>query len=101
MKVPDIKGLYSIARTALDTKKTQPATGDTNQVKQADQVELSSQGQTVHQLAAQRTDARARAAEVAELKAQYEAGELAADTQATAEAMVANGLFDDLIGTQQ
>jgi anti-sigma28 factor (negative regulator of flagellin synthesis) len=101
MKVPDIKGLYSIARTMLDPKKAQVAAEHANQTRQADQVELSSQGQVVHKLAAERTDARSRAAQVAELKAQFDRGELRADTQATAEAMVAHGLFDDLIGTKQ
>ncbi len=102
MKVPDIQGLYSIARTMLDPKKAQQAAERASQTgKTADQVELSSQSQTVHKLAADRTDERSRAAFVAELKAQYDRGELKADSQATATAMVAHGLFDDIIGTQQ
>jgi anti-sigma28 factor (negative regulator of flagellin synthesis) len=101
MKVPDIQGLYSIARTMLDPKKAQLAVERAGKAQQADQVELSSQSQTIHKLAAERTDSRSRAAQVAELKALHERGELKADTQATAEAMVASGLFDDLIGAKQ
>ena len=102
MKVPDIQGLYSIARSMLDPKKAQQAAERASKAQGADQVELSSQGQTVQQLAAGRTDARERAAQVAELKAEFDRGELKADSQATAEAMVAHGLFDDILdGNQQ
>ena len=101
MKIPDIQGLYSIARTMLDPKKAQLVAERAGKTQQSDQVELSNQGQVVHKLAAERTDARSRTAQVAELKAMHERGELKADTKATAEAMVAHGLFDDLIGTKQ
>ena len=100
MRIPDIKGLFSIARGALDPRKGQHAAAQPGQTPGADKVELSSQGQVVRKLAAERTDDRARASLVAGLKAEYEKGELGTDSQATAEAMVAEGMFDDLY-TQQ
>lgn len=96
MKIPDIKGLVSIARGVIDTRKGQPIAQQRGLSAGTDKVELSSQGQVVHRLAAERTDDRARASFVAELKAQYEKGELRTDSQATAKAMVADGMFDDL-----
>lgn len=97
MKIPDIKGLVSIARTMLDPQKAQQAVQRAQETAKTDKVELSSQGQAVHRLAAERTDERARAEVVAKLKADYERGELAIDAAATAEAMVGDGLFDDII----
>jgi flagellar biosynthesis anti-sigma factor FlgM len=96
MKVPDIKGLVSIARGVLDPRKAQPAVRTDAQAG-ADKVELSSQGQAVQKLAAERTDSKVRSAFVAELKAQFDRGELKTDSRKTAEAMVTDGLFDDLI----
>ena len=97
MKIPDIKGLVSIARSTLDLKATQQTGQVPDQAGKADKVELSSQGQTIHKLAAERTDERARAEVVAKLKSDYEEGKLATDAEATAEAMVGDGLFDDII----
>jgi anti-sigma28 factor (negative regulator of flagellin synthesis) len=96
MRVPDIKGMFSIARGVLDPKKGQPA-ARTDAPAGADKVELSSQGQAVQKLAAERADTKARAAFVAELQAQFKTGELKADSEKTAAAMVGSGLFDDLI----
>jgi flagellar biosynthesis anti-sigma factor FlgM len=96
MKVPDIKGMFSIARGVLDPKKGQPA-ARTDAPAGADKVELSSQGQAVQKLAAERTDSKVRAAFVAELRAQFVQGELKSDSQKTAAAMVDAGMFDDLI----
>jgi flagellar biosynthesis anti-sigma factor FlgM len=97
MKVPNINGVVSIARTAMDPK-TQTAKDKAGSGVSTDQVELSSQSQTVQRLAAERSSEQARTDEVAALKAAYEAGELKADPQQTAQAMVAEGLFDDIIG---
>jgi anti-sigma28 factor (negative regulator of flagellin synthesis) len=96
MKIPDIKGLFSIARGALDPRRQQ-ALQQKQAAEKADKVELSSQGQVVQRLAAERTDNRARAAVVAGLRTQFERGELVADSRKTAEAMVDDGLFDDLM----
>lgn len=96
MKIPDIHGLFSIARGALDPRKGQPIERK-DTAAAADKVELSTQGQAVQKLASERTDAKARAAFVAELQAELKRGELQTDSQKTAEAMVAEGLFDDLI----
>lgn len=97
MKIPDIKGLFSIARSVLDPKlgrhQVQPA-GEKNK---ADKVELSSQGQTVQRLTAERTDERSRTELVAALQADYQQGELATDSTAVAETMVGDGMFDDII----
>lgn len=84
----------------LDPHKAQQVADATRAEKagKSDRVELSDQGQVVHKLTASRTDSRERAAQVAELKALYERGELEPDNKATATAMVDSGLFDDLIG---
>jgi hypothetical protein len=96
MKVPDIKGLVSIARTALEPKKGQPeAAGKPDAV--ADRLELSGESQTMQKLTAQQPDAQARAADVLRLREAYLRGELDTDSQATAAAMTEEGLFDDLI----
>jgi len=100
MKIPDIKGLVSIARGMLDPKETRQTPPQGEKADKADKVELSSQGQTVHRLAAERTDERARAEMVAKLRADHERGELETDAQVTAEAMVGDGLFDDIIEGQ-
>jgi anti-sigma28 factor (negative regulator of flagellin synthesis) len=96
MKIPDIHGLFSIARGALDPRKGQPVERK-DAAAAADKVELSSQGQAVQRLASERTDTKARAAFVAELQAEMQRGELKTDSRKTAEAMVADGMFDDLI----
>ena len=98
MKIPDINGIVSIGRTPLDPK-AQQVRDKAVAPDAADRVELSTQSQDVQRLAAQRTSSeQARADEVAALKAAYDAGQLKADTQQTAQAMVAEGLFDDIIG---
>jgi len=97
MKILDIRGLVSIARGALDPHRRQAEAQRKLSQAGADRVELSSQGQVVSRLAAERTDERARAALVAELKAQHERGELKSDSRVTAEAMARSGLFDDLM----
>lgn len=97
MKIPDIKGLFSIARGVFDPKRDQaraPAPGD---VRGADRVELSTQGQAVQKLAAERTDTRTRTDMVAQLKLDYESGKLKVDSQEIAREMVADGMFDDII----
>lgn len=96
MKVPNINGIVSIARGQVETRGPQQA-GKALPASAGDKVELSSQGQTVQRLAAERSVALEREALVAQLKADYAAGTLSADSQATAEAMVAEGLFDDII----
>jgi flagellar biosynthesis anti-sigma factor FlgM len=97
MQIPNINGVVSIGRTAMDPK-TQQAKDKAAPAGAADQVELSDQSQTVLRLATERSSEQARADEVAALKAAYAAGELQADPQQTAQAMVAEGLFDDIIG---
>lgn len=100
MKIPDIKGLFSIARGVFDPKRGQaqaPAPGD---ARGADRVELSTQGQTVQKLAAERTDSRVRADMVTQLKLDYESGKLKVDNQAVAQEMAADGMFDDIIEGQ-
>ena len=97
MKIPDIKGLFSIARGVLDPKSGRNAVQPAGEGTKADKVELSSQGQTVQRLAAERTDDRNRSEMVAALKAQYENGELTTDSEAVAESMVGDGMFDDII----
>ena len=97
MKIPDIKGLFSIARSVLDPKAGRPADQQAADAGKADKVELSSQSQTVQKLAAERPDARRRAAEVEQLKEAHARGELDVDAQRIAEEMVADGLFDDII----
>jgi anti-sigma28 factor (negative regulator of flagellin synthesis) len=96
MKIPDVKGLFSIARGALDARKAQPS-ARTDAPAGADKVELSSQGQAVQKLTAERADAKERTAFVAGLQAQFAQGELKPDSQKTAAAMVDSGMFDDLI----
>ena len=96
MKIPDINGIVSIARLGADPKVA-PAKDKAAQPGAADRVELSDQSQTIQRLAAERTDEQSRADQVAALKAAYDAGQLKADAQQTAQAMVAEGLFDDII----
>lgn len=96
MKVPNINGIVSIARGQLEPRGAQQI-DKTGQPASSDKVELSTEGQAVQRLAAERSDSGQRAELVAQLKADYEAGRLSSDTQATAEAMVAEGLFDDII----
>lgn len=43
MKIPDIKGLFSIARSVLDPKAGRPADQVAEAASKADKVELSSQ----------------------------------------------------------
>jgi len=97
MKIPDVKGLVSIARGVLDPKKGQPAEKAAGAGAQADRVELSSESQAVARITAERMDQKARSAQVAELKAALERGELKPDHKAVAEALVEEGLFDDLL----
>lgn len=97
MKVPDIKGLVSIARGVLDNKY-----GKLQQVQQAekgktDKVELSSTSQTVFKIAAERPDTKSRADMVAQLKADYQNGNLSIEPRETAEAMLGSGVFDDIV----
>jgi len=97
MKIPDIKGLFSIARGMFDQRQARQAEELKQGQAKADTVELSSQGQTVQRMASERSDQGQRTQLVSDLKAQYEEGKLATDTAATAEAMVDYGLFDDII----
>jgi flagellar biosynthesis anti-sigma factor FlgM len=97
MKIPSIKGLFSIARGMLDPREAQKRAQQAGETSKADRVELSSQSQQVQRLTAERTAERGRGEEVARLKAAYERGELQADSAAIAEEMVADGLFDDII----
>ena len=97
MKIPDIKGLFSIARGVLDPKAGRPADQVADSASKADKVELSSQSQTVQKLAAERPDERQRAAEVSRLREAHARGEHEVDAQRIAEEMVADGLFDDVI----
>jgi len=97
MKIPDIKGLFSIARGVLDPKSGRHAVQPAGEGNKADKVELSSQGQTVQRMTADKTDGRSRSETVAALKGDYERGELKTDSEAVAQAMVGDGLFDDII----
>lgn len=100
MKVPNVKGLISIAKTALDQKQTH--VGKVAGVPAGtDKVELSSQVLDLSKVAdAGKIDSVQRAQLVTELKAMYERGELKAKPEAIAEVMVEGGLFDDLFRTK-
>ncbi len=100
MKVPNVNGLISIAKSALDQKQTR--VGKTAGVPAgSDKVELSSQILDISKVAdAGKIDSVQRAQLVTELKAMYERGELKAEPEAIAEVMVEGGLFDDLLQTK-
>jgi len=97
MKIPDISGIVSIGRGALDPKKGQALEGKGGAAQTPDKVELSGESHILQKIAAERPDEKARAELVAELKAAFARGELDGDSLATAESMVEEGLFDDLI----
>ena len=96
MKVPNIKGLVSIARGMMDPQRVRD-TEVKRSACQPDKVELSSQSQEVRKIALERTSAASRSELVSQLKSDYELGELSIDHQSIAEGMVADGLFDDII----
>lgn len=96
MKVPNIRGLVSIARGMLDPQR-QRETEVKRAEAQPDKVELSSQSHEVRKIALERTSEASRSELVAQLKGDYERGELSVDHQGIAEGMVADGLFDDII----
>lgn len=96
MKIPNINGIVSIARGQLEQRNPQQAERSST-AQSADKVELSSASQTVQRLASELNTPVQRQALVEQLKADYAAGRLSIDSQATAEAMVAEGLFDDII----
>ena len=97
MKIPDITGIVSIGRGALDPKKGQPLEGKPSVGQTPDKVELSGEGHILQKIAAERPDDKARSEMVAELKAAFARGELSQDSLATAQSMVEEGMFDDLI----
>jgi hypothetical protein len=97
MKIPDITGIVSIGRGALDPKKGQALEGKGAAAQTPDKVELSGESHILQKIALERPDEKARAELVSELKAAYQRGELDSDSLATAESRVQEGLFDDLI----
>lgn len=97
MKIPDIKGMISLARDLHESPQRVSSQRPAAVRPASDRVELSSQGQQVQQLTAQRTDQLQRSRLVEELKLKFQNGELDTDPQLTADAMLAEGLFDDLI----
>ncbi|MCB1220532.1 MAG: flagellar biosynthesis anti-sigma factor FlgM [Planctomycetales bacterium] len=97
MRIPDIKGMISLAKDLHESPTRVPAQRSAAPQRPGDSIELSSQGQQVQKLTAQRSDQSQRASMVAALKSQFERGEMKLDQQATAEAMVSEGIFDDLI----
>jgi anti-sigma28 factor (negative regulator of flagellin synthesis) len=97
MKIPDIKGMISLARDLHESPQRVASQRPAATRPASDRVELSSQGQQVQQLTAQRTDQLQRSRLVEELKLKFQNGELDTDPQLTANAMLAEGLFDDLI----
>lgn len=99
MKVPNINGIVSIARGQLEPRSGQPADKLGSPVA-GDRVELSAESQNVLRLAAERSAGSQREEQIAQLKADYEAGQLTVETEAIAAAMVAEGLFDDIITGQ-
>jgi anti-sigma28 factor (negative regulator of flagellin synthesis) len=96
MKVPNISSIVSIARGQLDARPGQPG-GPADAVQSSDKVELSSESQAVQRLASELSTAVQRQVLVAQLKSEYESGTLQADAKGTADAMVVEGIFDDII----
>ena len=97
MKIPDIKGMISLARDLHESPQRVPTPQRAQAARISDRVELSSRGQQVQQMAAQRSDQLQRSRLVDELKLKFLQGELDTDPQQTADAMLAEGIFDDLI----
>lgn len=97
MKIPDIKGMISLAKDLHEGPQRTAAPRIAAAQRPGDRIELSSHGQQVQKLAAQRTDHSQRSRMVEALKQRFDNNELDTDPQATAEAMVAEGMFDDLI----
>ena len=102
MKIPDIKSMISIAQSTAAAKKPAPAVEQRKAgIAAADSVELSAISRQAAEMAAAKAGDTGRTAEVALLKEQYEKGQYQVDSKATAEAMISEGLFDDLISTKQ
>ncbi|MCB1218227.1 MAG: flagellar biosynthesis anti-sigma factor FlgM [bacterium] len=97
MRIPDIKGMISLAKDLHESPQRVTAQRRAETPRSSDRIELSSHAQQVQKLTAERSDMSQRARMVAGLKQQFENGELELDGQATAQAMLAEGLFDDLI----
>jgi anti-sigma28 factor (negative regulator of flagellin synthesis) len=105
MEVPDIKGLISIGTTRIDPRKGQPGAAEKTAAEQPDSVQLSSEAATASreleaQQARTRAAALARTELLARLKAEYESGQMNIDSQAIAEKMMAEGIFDEFNGTK-
>lgn len=103
MRIPDIKGLISIANARLETtKRAQPGAVEPKGGA-ADKVELSNQAQLAGKvLEAARHSARQaegnRQAALEQAKQELSSGGLQVDSQAIARRMLDQGMFDDLIG---
>jgi flagellar biosynthesis anti-sigma factor FlgM len=98
MKIDDVRGMISIGQTSLDPKKAKvEGPAKTEAPVESDKVELSSQGQTLQGLSAERQDPAVRAAMVEELKRQVEAGTLSINPDKIAENMADSPALADLV----
>ena len=103
MRIPDVKGLISLANTRLETtRRPQPVAAD-RRAGTADKVELSSQSQLTGKLVEQGRESakaheQARLAAMEQLKQELSSGGIKVDSQAIARRMLQEGIFDDLIG---
>lgn len=103
MRIPDIKGLISIANARLETtKRPQPGLAE-QRGGAADKVELSNQAQLAGKLLEAARDAARQAqadrqAALEQAKQELSSGGLKVDSQAIARRMLDQGTFDDLIG---
>jgi len=99
MKIPDINTILSLARLQLKEGKG-PAQALPREKKAGDTVEISDRGQVAFDHALRESVARERSARISELKALYARGEITVDEKALAEKMIAEGVFDDILGTR-
>jgi anti-sigma28 factor (negative regulator of flagellin synthesis) len=103
MRIPDVKGLISLANTRLETtKRPQPAAVERRDGT-ADKVELSSQSQLTGKLVEQGRDSakaheQARIAAMEQLKQELSSGGIKVDSESIAHRMLEEGIFNDLIG---
>jgi len=105
MEVPDIKGLISIGATRIDPRRSQPGAAEKTPADQPDSVQLSTEAASASraletQQAQARAAALARTELLAKLKLEYESGQMSIDSQAIAEKMMAEGIFDEFNGAK-
>jgi anti-sigma28 factor (negative regulator of flagellin synthesis) len=103
MEVPDIKGLISIGAMRIDPRKGAAEPVDKPAAQPRDSVELSSEAASASRsLEAQQAQLRAatleRADMLAKLKLEYQSGSLQINSEAIAQEMMAEGIFDEFSG---